>query len=219
MLNLADWAAQNPCCYISSQGRGGHCSDSASEAPLLLCLCSMGALWDQDFTTPHHVWNQSAHCSVHHTQVPSHGFDLPSLGMGCCYSIPHLWVLNHNSDFYHWGGTAAVPHPFLWVLSCGFVPISLEHFQLFCKCALKPEAKLRPTILRVCCYYNLPPRPKLLLHSVIPGPVPMLCHIVSDPRSEPLWRFLQGICTGWHIRHQCHCHSKVWLCPRIQVLW
>lgn len=96
------------------------------EVPLLLWPCSLGALWDQDFKTPHHLWNQNAHCSVHHTQVPSRGFDLPSPGLGCCYSMPHLWVLNHNFNFYHWGSTAALPHPIFRVLNCGFVPTALE---------------------------------------------------------------------------------------------
>lgn len=126
MLNLADWAAQNPCCYISSQGSSGHCSDPASRGPIaavtLLSGCSLGSGFynTSPFMEPECPLFRAPHPG------PKSWIWLAITRAGLLLLYAHLWVLNHNFDFYHWGSTAAVPHPILQVLNCGFVPTALE---------------------------------------------------------------------------------------------
>lgn len=123
MLNLADWDAQNPCCYISSQGSSGHCSDPASRGPIAAVTLLSGIRILQHLTI-YGTRVPTALCTTPKSQVVD--LTCHHQGWAAATLCPTSESLNHNFDFYHWGSTAAVPHPILRVLNCGFVPTSLE---------------------------------------------------------------------------------------------
>lgn len=80
-------------------------------------------LWDWDATAPCHLWNWKCWCFLCPAfRALSHGFDQPSLGLSCCYSVTDPWgPKSCGFDLPSLGCDAAVAalRPTFWVLSHG----------------------------------------------------------------------------------------------------
>lgn len=147
----------------------------------------------------------SCHCSVYHPQVPSSGFDLSLPGLGCCCAMPHPWLLSSDFDFSSSGQNCCCSASTPGVLNHGFVPTSLELNR--CHSVNAPWGQSQDLDSSFPgCTANASYCCTLLSQSLCQGWVP-------QPRPESLWRLPQEIRTGWHLRHQCHCHSKYTYVP------